>query len=130
MRGLLVSGVGFPLGFGSTYNHLAPHEGLIVENFDRSFCLVDRRHFDEPITLGPMGIPVVDNLDTADCTNPLEKFFQFVFGCVVGQVAKIEPVGFDIFGRRCFPPAGRARCFGDSRSGLWRLAGLFSVVPG
>jgi len=83
------------LGLGSTHDHLASHEGLVVEDLNGAFGFFDSRHFDKSIALGLVGVAIVDNFDVSYRAYALEEFLQFILGCVVGEVAEVETGGID-----------------------------------
>ena len=57
-------------------DHFAPHEWLVVEDFDGSFCFLKVGHIDEPVSLGFVSVTVVDELDFANCADSFEEFFE------------------------------------------------------
>ena len=93
-----------------------------MKNFDSSFCLLYICHFDESIAFGFMSISVVDDFNASYCADALEEFFEFIFSCVVRQVAEIESVRIDRGRGR--GSSGRARYFCYPRAGFRRLPGL------
>ena len=86
------------LGAGSVDNHLATHEGLIVEDLDGALGFFHVGHVDKPVAFGFVSVTVVDELDLADGADAFEEFFQVILRGIVGEVADIEARGLH-FGR-------------------------------
>jgi hypothetical protein len=113
--------VGEPFGLGAVHDHLAAHEGLVVENLDGALGFVDGAHFDEPIALRLVGVSIVDNLYAANCPNSLEELFELVLGGIVREVSKVEASRFDRGWGAGFPFC-RGGTLGDANSRFGSLA--------
>ena len=99
-----------------------------MQDFYRTFGLVNSRHLDEPVALRLVGVAIVDDFDVAHGAHALEEFLQFILGCVVGEVAEVETGGIDRPRSGSVLPAILGR--GDAGPGLGRLAGAFFGGPG
>ena len=86
---LLIVGISRTLGFGPAHDHLAPHEGLIVEDLHCAFGFFDCCHFDKPVALGLVGITIVDDFNVSYRTYALEKLLQFILGSIIGEVTEV-----------------------------------------
>lgn len=62
---LLVVGISRALRLGAAHDHIASHEGLIMQDFNSTLGFINGRHLDKPIALGFMGVVIVDDLDAA-----------------------------------------------------------------
>ena len=71
------------LRFRAGDGELASHEELVVEDFHSALCFIDVEHLDEPVTLGAVGVAVIDDLDAADGSDSLEEFLEIVLGGLV-----------------------------------------------
>lgn len=66
-----------------------------MQNLDGSLGVLGGPHHNEAISLGFVGIAVVNDLDALHGTNALEEIFEFILGGLVGEIAEVEASGVD-----------------------------------
>ena len=96
LRSWITIGINCTFRLGTIHNESASHKGLIMKYFYRTLSLINPGHFYKTITLRAMRISVINDFNFTHRTYSFKKIFEVVFGRIIGEVANVKTLPFDL----------------------------------